>query len=115
MQFNKTPFSGRELTPEAREESPVNNIFCLAHYDMYGNPIHVIGESGYGISLAFGQTSGEELVRPLFALFHQSDGFRQCLFTFSIEEDRPQLSNIFQNRIRELMETNPHAGAFNAV
>lgn len=83
----------------------------LHTHDMYGNEIYRLGETGYGVSMtihAIGIDS-EQPWLPFFTVFHCSDGFRQSLFSVSLErDDRAQLSNLFTDRIRDLIESHPH-------
>lgn len=108
------------LCDEMDQRTP-HHCDCLCHnlrtHDMYGNEIYPLGETGYGISLCFWRP-GDDLSapkRPEFTLFHRSDGFRQSLFCFRIEDpERHYLGwsanvlNVFEKRIAELMATRPH-------
>lgn len=81
--------------------------------DMYGHRIYPLGETGYGVSVAFGSTPSEsDCIYPLFTVFHVSDGFRQSLFSVSINKpDRPTLTNVFHDRVAELMANRPHGSS----
>lgn len=77
----------------------------LRTHDMYGHEIRPIGR-GFGISLTHFQ-SAERLV-PDFTFFHESDGFRQALFSVAGrslmgEEDGPQIHNVFRERFAEVL------------
>ncbi len=88
--------------------------------DMYGHLIHVSdrGLGGFGVSLSFYGTvedvkEGRPCRRPEFTIFHESDGFRQALFSVDAdlgapEEDpiwrRPKVVNIFHDRLAEVLE-----------
>ena len=79
-------------------------------HDMYGNEIYRLGESGYGVSVAFHSNgvAGRPLL-PLFTVFHCSDGFKQSLFSASVDQTHlVTLVNVFYNRILELIESQPH-------
>lgn len=82
-------------------------------HDMYGNEIYRLGETGYGISICFSRDgmNWEGIYGPVFTVFHASDGFRQSLFCVDITQRSsfiPAISNVFHERIMELMETAPH-------
>lgn len=80
-------------------------------HDMYGNEIIRLGETGYGVSTTFSCYPSREppYLWPKWTLFHISDGFRQSLFSVSLDEiDKPTLVNIFHDRVLELMSTYPH-------
>lgn len=68
--------------------------------DMYGHEIHRLGDSGFGVSVDSG-------VPPGFWLFHDSDGFRQCLFMVGLpspwKDKRPYIANVFDDRIAEVL------------
>jgi hypothetical protein len=75
---------------------------------MYGHPIVPLGENGYGVSTSFGGGLGGARY-PTFTVFHVSDGFRQSLFSVSIDKpERPTLHNVFHDRIGSLMASRPH-------
>lgn len=85
----------------------------IRSHDMYGNEIHLLGETGYGVSFTVAR-SGSDITGirwPYFAFFHVSDGFRQCLFCVDLPEHKafmPSIINVFHERIDELMSTRPH-------
>lgn len=67
--------------------------------DMYGHPIYPLGDTGYGVSISF-YTQGDSPPAPDFTFFHNSDGFRQALFSLQIDPgETPQVSNIFRDRM----------------
>ncbi len=88
--------------------------------DMYGHLIHVSdrGLGGFGVSLSYGGTvedvkAGRPARRPQFTFFHESDGYRQALFTVDAWQDppethpvwrRPKVVNIFHDRLIEVLE-----------
>lgn len=68
--------------------------------DMYGHTIHPLGDTGYGVSLTFGYKKPDGPRTPNFVFFHNSDGFRQALFTLQIDKgETPQVCNIFRDRM----------------
>lgn len=75
--------------------------------DMYGHEIRPI-EGGFGISLSYFRLAEGERQTLDFTLFHESDGFRQALFSVAGrslvgEEDGPQIHNIFHERVAEVL------------
>ncbi len=68
---------------------------------MYGHEIVLIGK-GFGLSLAFTHHLNGA-VTPSLALFHSSDDFHQSLFSVTWGDDRPQISNVFDDRLREVL------------
>ncbi len=68
--------------------------------DMYGHEIVLIG-NGFGVSTTFNST-----MAPEFALFHESDGFRQSLFSVAASE-RPHVINVFDDRLRAVLTEKP--------
>lgn len=83
-------------------------------HDMYGHKIHLLGETGYGVSVSFSQRARRggtySDARPYFTIFHVSDGFRQALFGAFVDHDtnRPGICDTFMDRIEKLMATRPH-------
>ena len=72
--------------------------------DMYGHPIYPLGETGFGVSVTFSSEGPDhEAKYPYFTIFHESDGFRQSLFSVHMTEfeNRQLLCNVFQDRIAE--------------
>lgn len=70
--------------------------------DMYGHEIYPLGETGFGVSISFSSEGPETPPKyPHFTIFHESDNFRQCLFSVSLKPDRPYVSNTFEDRIAE--------------
>ena len=69
-------------------------------FDMYGQPIYPLGETGFGVSIDFSSRGPDHQVRfPSFNIFHESDDYRQSLFSASLDLDRPRICNVFQDRI----------------
>lgn len=68
-------------------------------HDMYGHEIIPLKETGYGVSTSFFDR-GDGSWQPHFTFFHMSDGFRQSLF--SIMGDRPEIVNVFRERLAEV-------------
>lgn len=77
---------------------------------MYGNEIHLLGETGYGISVEFAKANDPAVpTYPQFNIFHVSDGFRQSLYSTGLFlGEIPEVHNAFHERIYELMQTRPH-------
>ena len=71
------------------------------HYDMYGHPIYYIGESGFGVSITF---MGYESETPYITLFHESDNFRQCLGSIDFHGGSMEISNVFENRVLQVLK-----------
>lgn len=79
----------------------------LHSHDMYGHQIWPLGETGFGVSVAYYRTNEDDTLRPDFTFFHVSDGFRQSLFNIHGTLDkggRPMVSNIFHDRVAEVRQ-----------
>lgn len=74
----------------------------LAEKDMYGDAIIPIGDSGYGVSVAF-FVRPDDTKHPYFSIFHESDGFRQSLTSVTIDENGGWISNVFRDRTAEVL------------
>lgn len=77
--------------------------------DMYGHLIHVsdTGRGGFGISMTLhGPPGGNaDPVRiPEFTFFHESDDFKQALFSVDMTNGRPQVTNIFYDRVSDVLK-----------
>ena len=88
--------------------------------DMYGHLIHVSdrGLGGFGISLSYSGTvedvkAGRPCRRPTFHFYHESDGYRQSLFSVDAYQDppetdpvwrHPKVTQIFHDRLAEVLE-----------
>jgi hypothetical protein len=80
--------------------------------DMYGHLIHVSdndGGGGFGVSVTWQRQLGGPAT-PVFSFFHESDGYRQALFSVDFEcqclEGRPltpRVVNIFKARTAEVL------------
>ncbi len=73
-------------------------------FDMYGQPIYPLGETGFGISIILG-TEGGIKPKPYIgvSVFHASDEFHQSLFSCSIGKD-VHIENVFHERLAELFK-----------
>ncbi len=69
----------------------------LATNDMYGNEIHRLGDSGYGISVSVDADG-----RPYFTVFHEGPRSQQSLCTLEITGQRPTVCDVFDDRIAEI-------------
>ncbi len=74
-------------------------------HDMYGHEIRPIGR-GFGVSVAYFQNAEGRV--PDFTFFHESDGFRQALFSVAGrsligEGAGPQIHNVFRERLAEVL------------
>ncbi len=72
---------------------------------MYGHEIILIGR-GFGVSVSYFQLA--ERRSPDFTFFHESDGFRQSLFSVAGssligEGEGPQIHNVFRERLAEVL------------
>ena len=70
-------------------------------FDMYGQPIYPLGETGFGVSIIFYNSPDPPIRSPEFTIFHQSDNYQQSLFSASMNLNGPHISNPFQDRIAE--------------
>ena len=81
--------------------------------DMYGHLIHVAdndGAGGFGVSLTW-HGRPDTPMTPVFTVFHESDGYRQALFSIDFEEQegplgggrRPRVVNVFDDRTAEVL------------
>ncbi len=69
-------------------------------FDMYGIWIYPLGETGFGIAVWFvGGGQGQKTRHPYFTLFHQSDGYRQALFSASMSVDAAYINISFREHI----------------
>ena len=71
-------------------------------FDMYGQPIYPLGETGFGVSISWhSERSDRPAIYPFFTIFHQSDDYRQSLFSATMDLKGPHISNSFPDRITE--------------
>lgn len=75
----------------------------LATHDMYGHRIHLIGKSGFGVSFTTFQRPGCIQRLPDFTIFHDSDGFRQSLFSVAVYKEGQVIHNTFEERVVEVL------------
>jgi hypothetical protein len=80
-----------------------NERLAAVKNDMYGHPIWLLGDTGYGVSVSV-YTQGDGPPTPDFTLFHHSDGFRQALFSVTArgmfsERRGPEVHNVFEHRV----------------
>jgi len=75
----------------------------LATHDMYGHRIHLIGKSGFGVSLSTFQRPGDIQRLPDFTIFHDSDGFRQSLFSVAVYKEGQAIHDTFEDRVAEVL------------
>ncbi|KKN78147.1 hypothetical protein LCGC14_0353740 [marine sediment metagenome] len=71
--------------------------------DMYGHPIHPLGETGFGVSVTFHTfwPDPNGIKCPYFSIFHETDDFRQSLFSAEMNLNGPRTCNVFWDRITE--------------
>ena len=75
-------------------------------FDMYGQPIYPLGETGFGIAVWFpGPPHDQQTRHPYFTIFHQSDNYKQSLFSVLMQSEGPQIHNPFPDRIVEFFAT----------
>ena len=73
-------------------------------FDMYGQPIHRLGDKGFGISIILGTQGGTQPTPYIgVSVFHESDEFHQSLFSCSIGKD-VHIENVFHERLAELFK-----------
>ena len=80
----------------------------MSKRDMYGHLIHVSdknGQGGFGVSVTWERRALGEPKTPVFTLFHESDDFRQALFSvhFNCVEGTPRVCDIFHDRVAEML------------
>ncbi len=76
----------------------------LRDRDMYGNPITPLGETGYGVSIAFAGNGNGPAVYPFITVFHISDGFRQSLYSVAMSEALTfYVCNVYGERVTEVI------------
>ncbi len=87
----------------------------LPDHDMYRYKIWPLGETGWGMSVSYHQEPWSEFperFHPTFTLFHESEpNPQQCLVMFNLHgtEGRPQVNNIFDERVAEVEAANAHS------
>jgi len=74
----------------------------LAKRDMYGHTIHRLEGTEFGVSIAY---DGDG--KPDFTVFHESDNFRQSLFSIGYSKEKYGVGlmwqhNCFEKRIAEV-------------
>ncbi len=70
--------------------------------DMYGHEIYPLGETGFGVSITFYSEGPDHEARsPDFTIFHESDNYRQALFSVTMDLNGPHTSHPFRDRITE--------------
>ncbi len=72
-------------------------------FDMYGQPIYPLGETGFGVAVWFPALSHDNQTSLAhFTIFHQSDNYRQSLFSAVLmNSEGPQICDLFPQRIDE--------------
>jgi hypothetical protein len=63
-------------------------------HDMYGHRIWPLGETGFGVSVSYGETPSTGACHAWLTVFHVINGFRLPLFTVSTA---PQVMNTFDD------------------